>query len=565
MPQNYAAKTYFLEGLQDINNNCTERGLFKLQKAYHLAVKNRELLTEGLIARELAYFYEKEGMESQQDFFFKLAIIHFDNYKAKKLSKKIIDKYPKYSIVQKAGLNVSQKINLQSFISASTSIAAEIKLEALLEKMMVILAENAGAEKVLFIVPTVHNFEIIASKNKESLIIDSKSIANESHVPLSILNYVKRTHKHVLIQAASKDSRHLSDPYIRNNEILSVLCIPVIKNLQLLGVLYFENNLIKSAFSEENTESLKLLAAQIAISFENSQLYKHMEKKIEERTQKLNESLNTLRTTQKQLIQNEKLASLGELTAGIAHEIQNPLNFVNNFSEVSSELVDELEEELEKGDIVEVKVISNYLKENLQKINHHGQRASSIVKGMLEHSRSSSGKKELTDINALADEYLRLAYHGLRAKDKGFNADFSTELDSNLPQVEVVSQDIGRVLLNLINNAFQAVQEEAERREVLRRSSVSDRDLNYKPAVSITTTLTANSQLLVAIKDNGSGIPDEIKNKIFQPFFTTKETGKGTGLGLSLAYDIVKVHGGTIEVNSSTGNGTEFVVILPTS
>ena len=322
----------------------------------------------------------------------------------------------------------------------------------------------------------------------------------------------------------------------------------------------FENNLIKSAFTEENTETLKLLASQIAVSFENSQLYKHMEKKIEERTQKLNESLNTLRTTQKQLIQNEKLASLGELTAGIAHEIQNPLNFVNNFSEVSEELIDEVLEERKKeigvrDEGLEEEIFGD-LKENLRKINQHRQRASSIVQGMLEHSRTTSGEKEITDINALADEYLRLSYHGLRAKDKTFNAELLTDFDINLPKIEVIPQDIGRVFLNLINNAFQAVAEEEQRKK-------KQGDLDYKPLVSVKTEFTVKNQLLIAISDNGPGIPSEIKDKIFQPFFTTKDTGKGTGLGLSLAYDIVKAHGGKIQLTSEIGSGTEFILTLP--
>ena len=267
----------------------------------------------------------------------------------------------------------------------------------------------------------------------------------------------------------------------------------------------------------------------------------------------LEETLNDLRSTQAQLIQKEKLASLGELTAGIAHEIQNPLNFVNNFSEVSSELVGEMNQELDKGDINEAKEIANDLKKNLEKINHHGKRASSIVKGMLEHSRTSTGLKELTDINALADEYLRLAYHGLRAKDNYFNSDFKTDFDENLPKIEVIPQDMGRVLLNLINNAFWAVNERSKKGED-----------GYEPKVTVSTNLNANSQLLIAIKDNGSGMTDEVKAKIFQPFFTTKPTGQGTGLGLSLAYDIVtKGHGGTVEVESVEGEGTTFIVKLP--
>ena len=247
------------------------------------------------------------------------------------------------------------------------------------------------------------------------------------------------------------------------------------------------------------------------------------------------------------------MASLGELTAGIAHEIQNPMNFINNFSEVSNELIDEMLEELEKGDLDEAKEISIDIAQNLQKITHHGKRASSIVKGMLEHSRNTSGKKESTDINVLADEYLRLSYHGLRAKNKSFNADFKADLDESLPPIDVIPQDLGRVLLNLINNAFYAVTSLAE----------EGKDENYKPLVTVGTK-NMKDQVLITVKDNGAGISDDIKEKIFQPFFTTKPTGKGTGLGLSLAYDIItQGHGGAIELNTKPGEGTEFSIYIP--
>jgi signal transduction histidine kinase len=251
------------------------------------------------------------------------------------------------------------------------------------------------------------------------------------------------------------------------------------------------------------------------------------------------------------------MASLGELTAGIAHEIQNPLNFVNNFSEVNTELIDEVDEEIDKGNVSEVKTILKDIKENEQKINHHGKRAEAIVKGMLQHSRTSSGQKEPTDINALADEYLRLSYHGLRAKDKSFNADFKTEFDETLPKINVIQQDIGRVLLNLINNAFYSVH-------LKTKESIP----GYKPEVVVSTRLTKSPQgkakwVEVAVKDNGPGIPENLKGKIFQPFFTTKPTGQGTGLGLSLSYDIVKAHGGDLNVSTEVNKGTEFVISLP--
>jgi signal transduction histidine kinase len=272
---------------------------------------------------------------------------------------------------------------------------------------------------------------------------------------------------------------------------------------------------------------------------------------------KAEDAFTELQATQKQLIQSEKMASLGELTAGIAHEIQNPLNFVNNFSDVSNELLDEMKTELAKGNTEDALAIAEDVRQNLEKILYHGKRADGIVKGMLQHSRTSSGQKELTDINALTDEYLRLAYHGLRAKDKSFNAKFETGFDNSLEKINIVPQEIGRVILNLINNAFYAVSEKQK--------------LNipgYEPTVVVKTTKNPSrggrgGEILISVKDNGNGIPDSIKEKIFQPFFTTKPTGQGTGLGLSLSYDIVKAHGGAIKVESKVNEGTEFIIVLP--
>ncbi len=269
---------------------------------------------------------------------------------------------------------------------------------------------------------------------------------------------------------------------------------------------------------------------------------------------KIEAAYNNLKSTQSQLIQAEKMASLGELTAGIAHEIQNPLNFVNNFSEVNAELIEELVEEVDKGNITAVKAIANDIKENEQKINHHGKRADAIVKGMLQHSRSSSGQKEPTDINTLADEYLRLAYHGLRAKDKSFNATLKTEFDESIGKINIIPQDIGRVILNLITNAFYAVNE--------RKKSYEPSAMSYEPMVTVSTK-KINNKIEIKVADNGNGIPSSIKDKIFQPFFTTKPTGQGTGLGLSLSYDIVKVHGGALKVETKENEGSTFIIQLP--
>jgi two-component system NtrC family sensor kinase len=303
------------------------------------------------------------------------------------------------------------------------------------------------------------------------------------------------------------------------------------------------------ATSKKQEEELRISAERRA---ELESLVQERTVELRKQKDELQETVKELKSTQNQLIQSEKMASLGELTAGIAHEIQNPLNFVNNFSEVSMELVDEMEEELNKGDTAEAMAIANDIKQNLEKIRHHGRRADGIVKGMLQHSRASSGQKEPTDINTLADEYLRLAYHGLRAKDKSFNADLVTHFDSTLPKANMVPQDVGRVLLNLFTNAFYAVQQ--------KQKTIG---AEFKPTVEVTTS-AEKKFIIVKVKDNGTGIPEHIKGKIMQPFFTTKPTGEGTGLGLSMSYDIiVKAHSGTIDINTKEGEYTEFIVKIP--
>ncbi len=304
---------------------------------------------------------------------------------------------------------------------------------------------------------------------------------------------------------------------------------------------------------------LKAENEQKATELAQAKILEKAHRKLQQAHEELATSHKELKDTQQQLIQSEKMASLGELTAGIAHEIQNPLNFVNNFAEVSADMIDEMFEEMEKGNSEDIKAITEDIKQNLDKINHHGKRASSIVKGMLEHSRAGDRQKELTDINVLADEYLRLAYHGLRAKDKSFNAEFKTDFDESIPKVNVLAQDIGRVLLNMINNAFYAVSTKA-------KEGIE----NYVPSV-VVSTKKLKGKIEIRVKDNGNGIPKKIKDKIFQPFFTTKPTGEGTGLGLSLSYDIIaKGHGGELNVKSKNGKGlpagqagTEFIVVLP--
>ncbi|CAN5835224.1 sensor histidine kinase [soil metagenome] len=310
--------------------------------------------------------------------------------------------------------------------------------------------------------------------------------------------------------------------------------------VMLVAALYAYNKYRSAALIKQN----RLLEEKI--SLRTNQL--------ENKKSELERSLEDLKTTQTQLIQSEKMASLGELTAGIAHEIQNPLNFVNNFSEVNTELIAEMKQEIEKGNFEEAKAIAKDIEENEQKIVFHGKRADGIVKGMLQHSRSSSGVKEPTDINALCDEYLRLSYHGLRAKDKSFNATMKTDFDNSIEKINILSQDIGRVILNLITNAFYAVAEK-------KKMNIS----GYEPVVSVTTKRSqASHSVSITVADNGNGIPRKVLDKIFQPFFTTKPAGQGTGLGLSMSYDIVtKGHGGELTADTKEGAGATFNIILP--
>ncbi|MES2004730.1 MAG: ATP-binding protein [Bacteroidota bacterium] len=333
-------------------------------------------------------------------------------------------------------------------------------------------------------------------------------------------------------------------------------------DMQRLKELEAQKAIYQSRLIIYSISAVAILLLGLAFIFWRSKKKEQEAKKIVQlQKDQLEQTVDKLKATQNQLVQSEKMASLGELTAGIAHEIQNPLNFVNNFSEINKELLAELNEEIDKGNYEEVKAIAKDVTENEEKISHHGKRADAIVKGMLQHSRSSNGVKEPTDINALADEYLRLAYHGLRAKDKSFNATMITDYDDSVGMINVIPQDIGRVILNLITNAFYVVDE--------KKKQISG---DYVPTVTVSTQLVSSdnpsirqsaNSIIISVKDNGNGIPQKVLDKIFQPFFTTKPTGQGTGLGLSLSYDIVKAHGGELKVETKEGEGSIFIIQMP--
>lgn len=366
-----------------------------------------------------------------------------------------------------------------------------------------------------------------------------------------------------LAQGIAADFFNTNEQYFKNGTALTIIW--------MAAILYSQNRQLKAAERErikrQHEDELNRAIAVRKIELEG--LVAERTAEITEQKEELEHALNELRATQSQLIQSEKMASLGELTAGIAHEIQNPLNFVNNFSEINIELLEEMKAELLAGNNQDALALANDIRENTQKITQHGKRADSIVKGMLQHSRTSTGIKEPADINALADEYLRLAYHGLRAKDKTFNATLKTEFDPGIGAINIIPQDIGRAILNLVTNAFYAVSEKNKLVHSDSPDGVTNAQVGYEPTVAIRTTLIsplggAGGYVLVSIKDNGNGIPQNVIDKIFQPFFTTKPAGQGTGLGLSMTYDIITIkHGGELKVETIEGEGSEFTIKLP--
>jgi signal transduction histidine kinase len=404
------------------------------------------------------------------------------------------------------------------------------------------LLKNNPRKAIKLLLPEIDELKAI---NGRLLLVNHLTLLAETYEKLKQFDKSISTYKEVL-QLKNEINSDIEKARALNYEIEKKIETDNQKIIQL----ELQNNIGQK--TKKYLYGIVGLLILLALSFVGAYLTKQKNNKALNKTNlEIQNTLYQLKSTQAQLIQSEKMASLGQLTAGIAHEIQNPLNFVNNFSEVSNELIDEMKDEIKKGNYEEVSAIANDVKQNIEKINHHGKRADAIVKSMLEHSRIGTGQKDITDINVLCDEYLRLSYHGLRAKDNTFNASFQTHFDATLPAIKVIPQDIGRVLLNIINNAFYAVNE---------RSKMADK--GYTPEVSISTARTGD-MIEIKISDNGGGIPDHIKEKIFQPFFTTKPTGQGTGLGLSLSYDIVKAHGGELKVVGKEKEGSEFLIQLP--
>ena len=489
-----------------LDMNQLDSALYYTNKAYTLSLQKHMLLDVAFLIRNFGIIQYKKGNYARSIDFFK---------KSAAQKPTVLNHYLQGEDYRRMA-EAYQKLNdIDSCINCAKIAYQQAELEHNPNLIMLTTSLLTDVFKKKNDYKQAYKYQQIMLKAQDSLFSQQKTLQVQN------LTFSEQQR-----QDALKASAIAYQNKVRFYTLIGVLCVVVLVVL----ILWYSNNARKKA----------------------NRLLHEQKEEIAAQRDDLEQAYSDLKTTQSQLLQREKMASLGELTAGIAHEIQNPLNFVNNFSEVNSELIDEMEQEITKGDLEEVKAIAQNIKENQQKISQHGKRADFIVKGMLLHSRNNSGERQLTNINVLADEFFKLSYHGLRAKDKNFNAEMITHFDENLPPATIVQQDIGRVLLNLFNNAFYATNQKAK-----------IAGATYKPEVTVSTAFE-DGRVIIKVKDNGVGIPDAIKEKIMQPFFTTKPTGEGTGLGLSLTYDmVVKGHRGNINVKTEEGEGAEFTILLP--
>lgn len=604
-PMNYLHKYYLVEAERARVLGKDREAREYYDRAIALAHKNEYINEEALAYELAAKFYLDTNQHHVARHYLQDAHYAYGRWGATAKVKDLEARYPQFlsqANTNKGYLettlststtaqNASLILDFNSVLKASQTISGEIVPDKLLEKLMKILIENAGAQKGFMILERQGNWVIEAQGTVDSddvllrQSISADSIDSESQIPVlcaAIINYVARTRENVVLNDATSEGQFTRDPYIVATQPKSVLCTPLLYKGKLSGILYLENNLTTGAFTTERVEVLKILSAQAAISIENSRLYEQLEdynrtleQKVETRTQQLQEKnqelanlLQKLKATQAQIVAQEKLASLGALTAGIAHEIKNPLNFVNNFAQLSVELTQELVEEIEnQKDRLDpdsreyIEEILTDIQQNAKKINEHGKRADNIVRGMLMHSRGQTGDRQQTDINALLAEAISLAYHGMRANDVSFKIVIETHYDDSLGLVNVVPQNISRALINFINNACYA----AYKKKIRFQAASGLEDEEFSPTLSVSTK-NLGEQVEIHIRDNGEGIPQELLDKIFNPFFTTKPPGEGTGLGLSITHDIiVQQHQGNIRVETEVGSYTEFIITLPKS
>jgi signal transduction histidine kinase len=468
-----------------------------------------------------------------------------------------------------------EAIDLMTVVKAAQAISGQIVLEQLIGRLMKIVLENAGAQRCVLLLERSGRLVVEAEQvaGQQPALCRLGVLAEaEPHLAQAIILYVERTRESVALRDAAAEGAFTQDPYIVESRARSILCAPLLNQGKRIALLYLENNLTIGAFTENRVEVLRLLSAQAVLSIQNAILFESLEdysrtleQKVEERTGELREknaaladTLEQLRATQQQLVTQEKLASLGALTAGIAHELKNPLNFVTNFAELAGGLVDEVLESLDAGGALSRDVLSDVhesmdmLRSNVVKIGEHGRRANDIINGMLLHSRHVASPREPIEINTVIAQSLDYAVQGLRARDPSFGVRVHAEYDRTIGQIDAVAMDLHRVVINLINNAAYAIAQK-------RRGAARD----YVPAIAV-RTVDLGPRMEIRIRDNGTGISRDIVGSIWNPFFTTKPAGDGTGLGLSISYDIVtQGHQGEIRVESTPGESTEFIITLP--
>ena len=567
------AKEYLLESLKVAEDIKAKAIIYKAHEALAELYESKKEIQSFVKHFKLYHKYKSEVFKDEQETKQKYLNIQYEMEKLQKEAEinqltNVVMKEKNAELEKKTG-ELEQSYNTVSVLSQiGKEITSTLNLDTILNTVYEKVNELMDASIFGIGIYNTENETIsyrLAIEKGVRYQPYQRTMENKNQFPVWCIE----NQKEIFINDVRKEYSHYISQYIEETGTLedgtlstlplSFIYLPLMIKGKVFGLITVQSY-NKDAYSHHHLDILKTLASYTSAALYNARSY-----------ETLQNTLNELKLTQEQLVQSEKMASLGELTAGIAHEIQNPLNFVNNFSEVNTELIDEMKLEIDNGKLGEAKEIADDIKSNQAKITHHGKRAGEIVKGMLQHSRTSSGIKEPTDINALADEYLRLAYHGLRAKDKSFNATMITDFDETIGKINIIPQDIGRVILNLINNAFYAAP-------LPPQGGFSDPDYKHVPTVWVSTkriNSPSGSQaerregtefggkVEIKVKDNGPGISQKILDKIFQPFFTTKPTGQGTGLGLSLSYDIVKAHGGELKVETKEGEGSEFIIQLP--
>jgi predicted ATPase/signal transduction histidine kinase len=604
--ENFSQHYHLLKAELSVIENNFENAIQSFEEAIRLSEKHGFKNVEAIANERAAAFCRKTGLDKQCRFYVEAAWDACYSWGAHAKCRKLEERYPEYLIEKNSQVQVTRRdsttstssrseLDLASVMKASQSIASQVKYGELLNNLMQITIENAGAERGCLVLYKKNQLCIEAIGISGTDIIEifpSTPIHELQIMPETILNYSWRAGESVVLDDAQSSERFSSDPFFKKTEVLSVMCLPITALGNKIGLLYLENSLIEGVFNKDRIELLQMLSGQIGISIENANLYSNLEEKVKERTREIEKAYGNLevahenlKSVQEQLIQQEKLASLGQLTAGIAHEIKNPLNFVNNFSDVSMEMITELVEAMKSGDMEEAEEVAHLISNNLKIIHDHGSRADSIVKSMLQHSRSGSGEKEPAKLNALVREFVNLSYHGMRAGDKAVDVELDLQLDESIGEVPLMAEDFSRVIVNLCNNAFDAMREKAEAgaerqsrplgakretslrqpaesAEAERSRGVSAMDV-YHPKLTVRTHQAENT-VTIDIEDNGPGIPAEMKDKILHPFFTTKKGTAGTGLGLSITNDIIKAHGGSLDIESSEGK-TVFSISIQNS